>query len=242
MPLHLANRDGYPIYSPTLVSLPACALPDASPYVLLLCQDLCSKSHPPLIDHDEIDKILRHLLHSAEEQQDAEAGMLTAIAAGHENGLGAATSPSDASADRLGERGQTSRWTQVFPREERSVTAGEGARRSDEGGVFPVPITPFDGASESWHPEARSALPKWEEEGKEERNESLWAWAERGGTPIGRLISLLSLRVANCGETRARANLWRMGVAQKTFACKQRGIHVFLGGGIRRFVGIVRYC
>lgn len=29
---------------------------------------------------------------------------------------------------------------------------------------------------------------------------SLWTWARRGGTPVGRLLSLLSIRIADCGE------------------------------------------
>lgn len=187
---------------------------------LLLCQELCSKAHPPSIDHDEIDTILRHLLHSAEEQEEAEgeglwaptvslsdppatlSGVATANAVGHQNGQDAAAASPGSSTGRLEEQGQTSKWTQVFPKEEESTTAGEGSRRSSEGGIFPVPRSPFDGASEAWHPDARSTLPKREGEGNEERDGSLWAWAERGGAPIGRLVSLLSLRVANCGETR----------------------------------------
>lgn len=189
-------------------------------------QELCSKDRPPSIDHDEIDAILRHLLHSAEEQEEAEEGggpptptpnlsnppavfsrAEAAAPARHKSDQSVASA--DVSPDGLEEEGQPSKWTQVYPREqgpEESTTVQVGAGWSSEGGIFPVPRSPFDGASEAWHPEAwTTSLPKREEEGAEQREESLWAWAERGGAPIGRLVSLLSLRVANCGETRAHA-------------------------------------
>ena len=231
------------------LALPSCdPLPDASPCVLPLCQELCSKDHPPSIDHDEIDAILRHLLQSAEEQDEAEgqgiptptptladlpaalSGGAAGTAAGYQNDQSGARAGSSA-ADGLDEQGQTSKWTQVYPREpgpDESTTVEEGAGRSSEGDILPVPRSPFDGASEAWHPGARStSVPKRQGEGAEEHDESLWAWARQGGAPIGRLVSLLSLSVANCGETRdARARCYALGYAPELYAPrKRRGVH-----------------
>lgn len=214
-----------------------------------LCQDLCSKDHPPSINHDEIDTILRHLLQSAEEQDEAEGeGIPTPtsilsdlpaalsgrggaeMVAGYQNDQGGASAGSSA-ADGLEGQGQTSKWTQVYPKEQgpqEPTTVDEGLGRSPEGGIFPAPRSPFDGASEAWHPEARPAsLPKREEEGAGERDESLWAWAGRGGAPIGRLVSLLSLSVANCGETRTRFVL-RWVLRRSIAPPASRGVFVFL--------------
>ena len=123
-------------------------------------------------------------------------------------------------------RRTSSEWTQVYPRPEGEAdgtsSAGGGGRQRPQGTATTAAAASLASADRSaggrggaWGPWKLSAAGRGggvavDERTREER--SLWAWAERGGVPIGRLLSLLSLRVANCGETRAIRWSWSVAV------------------------------
>lgn len=118
-----------------------------------------------------------------------------------------------AAAARGGQRKSSSEWLQVYPRPARGA-AEETPAEKEERLKRPGGSVAAVAAGGSWPPGDRTGggAPRGPEEvslgggrgeavGDGTRGErSLWAWAERGGVPIGRLLSLLSLRIANCGE------------------------------------------
>lgn len=91
-----------------------------------------------------------------------------------------------------------SEWRQVYPREgveEEPLAVVEGSRRPRDGIASIVQRhMPGDGDGGVGHPKGQAGV-------MDERDQkSLWAWAECGGAPTGRLLSLLSLKIAACGE------------------------------------------
>lgn len=116
-------------------------------------------------------------------------------------------------------RKTSSEWMQVYPRPggEADGASSEELRRRPQGAAAgPAASSAPKAAHASSGGEGGGAWGPWKlsaagggggDGAADERARgegSLWAWAERGGVPIGRLLSLLSLRVADCGKTRVR--------------------------------------
>lgn len=174
--------------------------------------------------HDEIDNILTQLFApDGANERSTDQGWRTTIlqpdipqestSHGHDT-LERQKSPSHSAAD----------WRQVFPRqggyaeegrcaemrsgvrdEEAAFAQGEGgpgAARSGSPGLRKACDGPRDGSTAPGHTRNAGICSK-------AREGSLWVWAERGSVPIGRLLSLLAMRVADCGEP-GDGCTWRM--------------------------------
>lgn len=130
-------------------------------------------------------------------------------------------------------------WMQVYPPDDgiRVENPPEGEKRFHIHGPevsrpsdIPAPKGPSDsGRGGSWGPWSKLSVRGGGggEEGREaaqQENRSLWVWAERGGAPIGRLLSLLSLQVANCGKREREEAL------PLTFARREGGSEKELSG------------
>ncbi|CAM9893992.1 unnamed protein product, partial [Ectocarpus sp. 13 AM-2016] len=182
-------------------------------------EEMCHRSKSPSINHDDIDLILRYLLHSQGEER--------AVATTANQGCGGESREGlDADGDNkarrvqppltssrwrqvhLGARQQDPRqspekWKQVYPRA-RGVTDDSSKRQlQPEGGA----TMEMSWAELSTSGSGRASSDETMVGGREGRR-SLWAWAERGGAPIGRLLSLLALRVASCDDLGSMSLLW----------------------------------
>ncbi|CAN0321354.1 unnamed protein product, partial [Ectocarpus sp. 12 AP-2014] len=194
-------------------------------------EEMCRRSKSPSINHDDIDLILRFLLHSQDEER--------AVAPGANQGCGGLDADGDNKARRaqppltssrwrqvhLGTRQQdprqsTEKWKQVYPRA-RGITDDSSKRQlQPEGGAAESTFVPNDPShgdvsatmEMSWAEPSTSGSGRASSDetmmGGREGRRSLWAWAERGGAPIGRLLSLLSLRVASCDDLGSMSLLW----------------------------------
>lgn len=178
--------------------------------------------------HDEIDHILAQLFApDGASERSTDQGWRTTIlqpdipqestSHGHEEG---AVFRRDSHGQETMERGQSpshsaTDWRQVFPRQGEYVEEGRcakmrsgvgdeealsvqgeggpGAARSDSPGLGKACDGPRDGSTSPGHTSIAGICAK-------AREESLWVWTERGSVPIGRLLSLLAMRVADCGE------------------------------------------
>lgn len=94
---------------------------------------------------------------------------------------------------RQGQRGPEEAW---FAGEEKTA---QGQQRHRKATVHKVAL---DGAVQAGKTTGKpSAAHQGRGRGAgKEREKSLWVWAGHGGAPIGRLFSLLSFRVADCGK------------------------------------------
>lgn len=121
--------------------------------------------------------------------------------------------PGDASSDRdsgnfkNAEGGHKSEWRVAYPRGQSRHASSTGGGNGEDGRA--VRRAENVGSSETRSQSREGAgceRSGWSSDGDTQdtggngRDESLWVWASKGGAPIGRLLSLLSLRVADCGE------------------------------------------
>eukprot|EP00903_Cladosiphon_okamuranus_P018811 g17303.t1 len=193
---------------------------------------LCSRAQSPSIDHDEIDLILRYLLYPRPEERGRPEGGdpdsdSSVTEEGHHHSSSSSPSssqwrtvhPGRAAAQES--RRTSSEWTQVYPRPEGAVD-GESSERAElgqwpqgsaakaaAGSSLPRADAAGGEGGGAWGPWKLSAPGRGgavDERTREEK--SLWAWAERGGVPIGRLLSLLALRVADCEDLSSMSLLW----------------------------------
>eukprot|EP00752_Nemacystus_decipiens_P004283 g3912.t1 len=195
---------------------------------------LCSKVQSPSIGHDEIDLILRHLLHPRPEQErgeqegedpDTENTSIVTGEGQHPHPPSSLSRWKTVYPGRAAQEGRrtSSEWTQVYPRREMEVDGTSSERRelgqrpqatvaaTATAASLPKADTFGGGRGGAWGPWKLSAAGRRrggavDERTREER--SLWAWAERGGVPIGRLLSLLSLRIASCEDLSSMSLLW----------------------------------
>ncbi|CAM9777887.1 unnamed protein product, partial [Hapterophycus canaliculatus] len=197
-------------------------------------EEMCSRAQKPSIKHDEIDKILRHLLHSQQEEAESATAAQRQRYGGEAqpSAAGGSNAPSSALRWRQGDVGPQQQrqsrkpssdqpqWMQVYPREARRdegfPEGEEGAQKHRPGGS-PAPDAPASGGPSdrtgggSWGPWTKLSVGRaggGAARAAAGETRSLWVWAERGGAPIGRLLSLLSLQVANCEDLGSMSLLW----------------------------------